>query len=109
MRCCRHNHARPKPQQSPCVYAYSRALPRYTHDGNLLRNMLGAVDLDGNGELSLSEIIEYFASNAMQNNQARFCLCVVCACECVCVILASRRQLFLGSLSLAGPKKRIDV
>ena len=41
----------------------------YTHDTNLLRNMLGAVDLDGNGELSLNEIIEYFASNTMQKNQ----------------------------------------
>eukprot|EP00750_Incisomonas_marina_P025534 INCI5544.1.p1 GENE.INCI5544.1~~INCI5544.1.p1 ORF type:complete len:175 (+),score=22.85 INCI5544.1:114-638(+) len=41
----------------------------YTHDTNLLRNMLGAVDLDGNGELGLNEIIEYFASNTMQKNR----------------------------------------
>lgn len=43
----------------------------YTHDTNLLRNMLGAVDLDSNGELSLNEIIEYFASNTLQKNQVR--------------------------------------
>ncbi len=44
----------------------------YTHDMNLLRNMLGAVDLDASGDLSLPEIIDYFASSStMQKNPVR--------------------------------------